>query len=53
MAQVVEGYLRQTRALQEWREGPLAQVRGVDEAAALAREDEALVAVERTDDSLG
>ena len=43
MPEVVEGNPGQARMLQEWREGWLTEVGGVDEAAALASEDEALI----------
>jgi hypothetical protein len=49
MAQVVEGYLWQTCTLQERCKGSLTEVGGVggvDEAAGLAREYEALILVE-------
>lgn len=46
VAQVVEGDLRQAGALQERREGPLAEVGGVDQGSALRGEDEALIPVE-------
>jgi hypothetical protein len=43
--EVVEGYLRQLRALEERRERPLTEVGGVDEGATLSREHEALILI--------
>ncbi len=46
MPEVMEGYLAQMSMLQERREGPLAEVGGVDEAAALISKHEALILVQ-------
>ena len=46
MPEVMEGDLGQARTLQERREGPLTEVRGVDEVAAFACEDEALILIQ-------
>jgi hypothetical protein len=43
--EVVEGYLRQLRALEERRERPLTEVGGVDEGVTLSREHEALILI--------
>ncbi len=39
----MKGDVRQPRLLEERREGPLAEVRGVDRAARLRGEDEAML----------
>ena len=48
MPEVMEGYLAQMSMLQERREGPLAEVGGIDEAAAaaLTSKHEALILVQ-------
>ena len=43
--EVVKGYLRQLRALEERCERPLTEVGGVDEGATLSREHEALILI--------
>src|SRR5919107_2971080 len=49
MPQVVERDPRQPSSLQERFEGPVTEVRGVDEIAALSGEHEVLIPVETTD----
>jgi len=44
--EVMEGYLGQMSMLQERHEGPLAEVGGVDEAAALTSKHKVLILVQ-------
>ena len=49
MPEVMEGYLGQISMLQERREGPLAEVGGVDVAAALTSKHKVLILVQDVD----